>query len=143
MKRSPYFYVLVVALAILVIALVVVRYEGTDDDGEDSVLSRLAWGVLFAVLAIGPAFLAEIVMRALVPASMAARERKRRKKAFGSADRTKRKAEKLIKVIVDEHERSKYWAVRIQGRYDKIWQQAHAKFGHSSQPTPTATTSPS
>lgn len=142
MKRSPYFWLLLAALAVLVIALVIVRYEGTTDDGEDSVFSRLSWGVVFAVLAIGPAFFAELVMRALVPASRAARESKRRKKAFGTADKTKRTAEKRIKAIADEHEKHKYWSTRIQGRYDKIWKQAHAKFGHGSQTT-TPSTRPS
>ena len=142
MKRSPYFWLLLAALAILVIALVVVRYEGAADDGEDSILSRLSWGIVFAVLAIGPAFMAELVMRALVPASKAARERRRRKKALDTAGKTKRRAEKRIKAIADEHERHKYWSARIQGRYDKIWKQAHAKFGHASQ-TATLSTRPS
>ena len=131
MRRSPYFSLLLAALALLIIALVVVRSDGMSEYEDESLWYRFAIGVIYAVLAIGPAFIAEILMRALLPAALAARERRRRKVALSGASKQKRLAEEKIREITDEYEAYRYWVTRITGRYNKIWNQARARCGHT------------
>lgn len=131
MKRNLHFYLLLAALAVLVIALVLVRSDAANEFEDESPWYRFAVGVLFAFLAIGHAFLAELLMHALFPASLAARERQRRKVALSEALQQKRNAEEKIRDINDEYEAYLYWVTRITGRYNKIWNQSRARFGHT------------
>lgn len=133
-KPSPALIILLVALLLLVLALVIVRTDGTDDE-NDSLAWRLSLGIIFAFLTVGPAFFAEMLMRALFPASLAARELAEKRKAFHTVDKTKRVAERQIHGIADEHALHDYWTTKIRGRYYTIFDQARAKFGHTEPPS--------
>lgn len=131
MKRSPSFYALVVILGLFVIAAVVVRIDGAESDEEVSLLGRLSLGVMFTVGTVGPAVAGDLLLRKLIPASRAAREYKRSKKALSEALAKKRKAERRINAIHDEHGLHRHWVVRIRGRYYRYFDPARTRAGHT------------
>lgn len=142
MKPSPAFRGLVVALFVLVVSLVVLRSNHAGDDEEASLSQRLATGVVYAVLAVGPAFAGEILLKLLLPASLVARELQRSKKALAVETSKKRKAQKRIKEIHDEFMAYQSWVTRIQGRYYKIWAPARTAAGHTGPALPAVDPSP-
>jgi hypothetical protein len=140
MKRSPYFIPAVIVLILLTAALVVIRTDRGGEESDEPLFVRVSEGIVYAAVAIALAFLAELIIRSLIPASRDARERARLKRAFVTTDKKKRHADEKITEIYDESNRHKYWASRIEGRYNRIWQQAHAEAGSPAPPTsPTST----
>ena len=141
MKRSPYFAPLLIILVLLVIALVVIRTDGADTEDE-SIPHRLAQGAIYAVLPVGTAFIAEFLLRKFNPASRAAREHKRSKKALDGVTSKKRKAEKRIKEIHDDYELYLYWVARIRGRFYRFFEPARARAGHTGPAIPSVNPNP-
>ncbi len=145
MKRSPYFLLLLGVLALVVVAFVIIRTDSAAEGGDDSLLLRIALAVLYALMTVGPAFGAELALRALPRATQATRELRRRKTEWRKSVETKRNAEKAIKQVEDEYDAYLFWAAKAKGRYDRYWKKAHAKAGfpavHGTS-IPTTTTSP-
>ena len=141
MKRSPFFYPLLIVLFVLVIAIVVIRTDGADTEDE-SLLQRLARGATYAAFTVGPAFIAELLLRKFIPASRAAREHQRSKKALGGVTSKKRKAEKRIKEIHDAYELYLYWVARIRGRFYRFFEPARARAGHTGPAIPSVDPNP-
>jgi hypothetical protein len=140
MKRSPYFIPAILVLILLMGALVVIRTDRGGEESDEPLYMRVSEGIVYAVIAIGLAFLAELIIRSLIPASRDARERARLKKAFVTTDKKKRYADEKITKIYDESNRHKYWESRIEGKYNRIWLPANAEAGYPAAPaSPTST----
>lgn len=115
---------------VLVVSLVIVRTDGAQTE-DDSIAQLLARGAIYAVIPVGMAGMAELLFVKLIPASRAAREYRRSKKALAEALAKKRKAERRIKEIHDEYELYRHWVVRIRGRFYRFFDPARTRAGHT------------
>ncbi len=120
MRRYVPLIIFSIGLGATVMALVVLRSNG-EDAADESLLYRIALGILYVLVTVGPAAIAHYQLERIPGANQRKRELKRLKKEYEAVAKRKKKALAGIKAIVDNHEANRYWAERARGRYDRIW----------------------
>ncbi len=126
MRRYIPLIIFSVALGATVMALVVLRSNG-EDAAEESLLYRVALGILYVLVTVGPAAIAHYQLERIPGAVQRGRELKRLKKEYKTVVQRKNTAILAIKAIVDNHAVCRHWAERARGRYAYIWKNWAAK----------------
>lgn len=144
-----WFYVALAAYAILVIAITVLRIEDLPGDEEGSRLYDLASAIVMMCATIGPAWLAELTMRRLVPVLPLSNQRSLHRRRIANAKRSHARAVAAAEVSKQRADAWHCGAEQIRAMYgtryvfvDGIMKQVMAgrPIGSPTTPTPLATT---
>jgi hypothetical protein len=135
-KRSTLRALLATTFGVLVMAIVILRFDETDGADDDSLLVRAAMGVFWAGVTVGLAFVSELIIRAIPVALHVRRELKRRKAEWKTPSRARAAAAKAIKEINDNDVRRTHWVERARGRYYTIWKNHRAAVTQSDPSSP-------
>ncbi len=126
------------SFGLLIGALTVVRVgENTEDGGSRSV--NWAMGIIMTAVTVGPALLAEHVLRLLSPVQPLVRQRFRLSRRLTGARFQKRNATRFVNRVADRRERWQQRAERMRGAYDIAHRTARAELGDSPFPANNST----
>ena len=119
------------ALCLLVTALTLVRVEeNAGDDGSKAI--DYAAGVIMLAITVGPALMAEHVLRLLAPALPVMRRILRLRTRLSRAQRQQKSATRFVSRVADRRQAWQSEAARRRAIYDRAYRAARAELGDAS-----------
>lgn len=115
-------------LGLLIAAVTIIR---VDENASESSSRALDWASAFVMMAvtIGPALMAEHVMRLLAPALPLVRRARRLRTRRRNAIREQRRANRFVQRLARRRDRWQHDAQRLRAAYDGAWRAARAEMG--------------
>jgi hypothetical protein len=123
-RRSPWFYVVPVGYALFVLAVTALRVHEASATAEGSLTADIASGLVMLFVTIGPAAVAEMVMRRWVPAARAAKRRRTLRRRLARRQRALRRAENYRRNLGRRQEEWDRKAAQLRALYGRAYQSA-------------------
>lgn len=117
--RSTWFYVVLGAYALLVIAVVALRVNAASGTPDGSTATDTASGLVMLFVTIGPAAVAEMVMRRWAPAAEHAKTRRVLRRRLAARERALRRAEEYMRDFARRRQEWRERATELRARYNR------------------------
>lgn len=117
-SRPAWWYLVVAAYGLVVVATTVIRVTNVAVESEESTVAIIATGVLLLSTTVGPAFLAEYCMRRLTPISRTRRQLRIARSELHGLIREQERARRQVTAIHARNERASDRQAILEAVYD-------------------------